>query len=100
MKGALEADRRAQESDRMAMSAEAKIWGFEGRTQKAERRTELLEQKKPLERCKQETSIAIRRGGNEGAKKWLVGRRYIHMTGDRIGGGGWGNVIVTEFRGS
>ena len=95
-----EVELRAQESDRRAMNAEARALQSEGRIQEAERRAELLDQEKIVERRQHGASVAIGRGGDEGVKEWVVRRREIHMTGDRLGGGGWGEVMVAKFRGS
>ena len=37
--------------------------------------------------------------GGEGKRHWLVQRREIHMTNQKLGGGGWGEVKVADFRG-
>ena len=41
---------------------------------------------------------AVQRAG-ESDRPWLVRRAEIHMTSEKLGGGGWGEVKVAEFRG-
>ena len=92
-------ERRAQEVERRAREVENRAWEAEGRAREAERRLEQLQQERELER-RPSGSREVVRGGGEGKREWLVERKEIHMTGQRLGGGGWGEVMVAEFRGS
>ena len=83
-RGRQEAQRERQEAERCRQEAERSRQEAESRVQDLERRLE--------ERDCQDASI-------EGEKHWLVQRREIHMTNQFLGGGGWGEVKISSFRG-
>ena len=66
-------------------------------TQQAEARAQDLEARLVREQSMRERE-AIQRAG-ESDRSWLVRRAEIHMTNEKLGGGGWGEVKVAEFRG-
>ena len=66
-------------------------------TQQAEARAQDLEARLVREQSMRERE-AIKRAG-DGDRPWLVRRAEIHMTSEKLGGGGWGEVKVAEFRG-
>ena len=66
-------------------------------TQQAEARAQDLEARLVREQSMRERE-AIQRAG-ESDMPWLVRRAEIHMTSETLGGGGWGEVKVAEFRG-
>ena len=66
-------------------------------TQQAEARAQDLEARLVREQSMRERE-AIQRAG-ESDRPWLVRRAEVHMTSETLGGGGWGEVKVAEFRG-
>ena len=66
-------------------------------TQQAEARAQDLEARLVREQSMRERE-AIQRAG-ESDRPWLVRRAEVHMTSEALGGGGWGEVKVAEFRG-
>ena len=66
-------------------------------TQQAEARAQDLEARLVREQSMRERE-AIQRAG-ESDMPWLVRRAEVHMTSEMLGGGGWGEVKVAEFRG-
>ena len=77
--------------------AEVAVAEARRQTQLAEARAQDLEGRLVREQGMRERE-AIRRAG-ESDKPWLVRRAEIHMTSEKLGGGGWGEVKVAEFRG-
>ena len=65
--------------------------------QQAEARAQDLEARLVREQSMRERE-AIQRAG-ESDMPWLVRRAEVHMTSETLGGGGWGEVKVAEFRG-
>ena len=65
--------------------------------QQAEARAQDLEARLVREQSMRERE-AIQRAG-ESDRPWLVRRAEVHMTSETLGGGGWGEVKVAEFRG-
>ena len=66
-------------------------------TQQAEARAQDLEARLVREQGMRERE-AIQRAG-ESDMPWIVRRAEVHMTSETLGGGGWGEVKVAEFRG-
>ena len=66
-------------------------------TQQAEARAQDLEERLVKEQGMRERE-AMQRAG-ESDTPWLVSRAEIHMTSEKLGGGGWGEVKIAEFRG-
>ena len=66
-------------------------------TQQAEARAQDLEARLVREQSMRERE-AIQRAG-ESDMPWLARRAEVHMTSETLGGGGWGEVKVAEFRG-
>ena len=66
-------------------------------TQQAEARAQDLEARLVREQSMRERE-AIQRAG-ESDRPWLVRRAEVRMTSETLGGGGWGEVKVAEFRG-
>ena len=66
-------------------------------TQQVEARAQDLEERLVREQSMRERE-AIQRAG-ESDRPWLVRRAEVHMTSETLGGGGWGEVKVAEFRG-
>ena len=83
-RGRQEAERERHEAERCRQEAERSRQEAESRVQDLERRLE--------DRDRQDASI-------EGEKHWLVQRREIHMSNQLLGGGGWGEVKIANFRG-
>ena len=77
--------------------AEVALTEARRQTQQAEARSQDLETRLVREQGMRERE-AIRRAG-ENDRPWLVRRAEIHMTSEKLGGGGWGEVKVAEFRG-
>ena len=77
--------------------AEVAVAEARRQTQLAEVRAQDLEGRLVREQGMRERE-AIRRAG-ESDRPWLVRRAEIHMTSEKLGGGGWGEVKVAEFRG-
>ena len=66
-------------------------------SQQAEARAQDLEERLVREQIMRERE-AIQRAG-ESDRPWLVRRAEVHMTSETLGGCGWGEVKVAEFRG-
>ena len=66
-------------------------------TEQAQARAQDLEERLVMEQGMRERE-AIQRAG-ESVLPWLVRRAEIYMTSETLGGGGWGEVKVAEFRG-
>ena len=77
--------------------AEVAVAEARRQTQQAEARAQDLEGRLVREQGVRERE-AIQRAG-ESDRPWLVRRAEIHMTSEKLGGGGWGEVKVAEFRG-
>ena len=77
--------------------AEVAVTEARRQTQQAEARAQDLEARLVMEQGMRERE-AIQRAG-ESDMPWLVRRAEIHMTSEKLGGGGWGEVKVAEFRG-
>ena len=77
--------------------AEVAVAEARRQTQLAEERAQDLEGRLVREQGMRERE-AIRKAG-ESDRPWLVRRAEIHMTSEKLGGGGWGEVKVAEFRG-
>ena len=96
---AQESDMRDQEADMRAQEAEDRAQEAEDRVREVERIAELIQQEREVER-RRSGARGVGLGGGEEEREWLVRRREIRVTGERLGGGGWGEVMVAEFRGS
>ena len=77
--------------------AEVAVAEARRQTQLAEARAQDLEGRLVREQGMRERE-AIQRAG-ESDRPWLVRKAEIHMTSENLGGGGWGEVKVAEFRG-
>ena len=89
--GRVDAQRRVEEAERRVQEAETRVQEAERSSQEAEDRAQDLERR--LEETEQRDGVI------EGEKHWLVQRREIHMTNQLLGGGGWGEVTIAQFRG-
>ena len=79
--------------------AEVAVAEARRQTQQAEARAQDLEARLVREQgMKEREATGIRRAGDSD-RPWLVRRAEIHMTSEKLGGGGWGEVKVAEFRG-
>ena len=98
---AIEARREAEvargEAEVARREAEVAVAEARRQTQQAEARAQDLEGRLVREQGVRERE-AIQRAG-ESDRPWLVRRAEIHMTSEKLGGGGWGEVKVAEFRG-
>ena len=86
-----EADRNRQQAERVKEEAERIVQEAEKSRQEAEDRAQDLERR--LEEREKEGGII------EDEKHWLLQRKEIHMTNQLLGGGGWGEVKIANFRG-
>ena len=66
-------------------------------SQQAEARAQDLEERLVRKQSMREREVIQRAG--ESDRPWLVRRAEVHMTSETLGGGGWGEVKVAEFRG-
>ena len=114
-----ESERRSQEARRGREEAERRFLEAEGRFLEAERSTEEAErgrqeaennrqeaerERHEAERCRREAESRVqdlegRLEERDQEQHWLVQRREIHMTNQLLGGGGWGEVKIANFRG-
>ena len=92
-----EARREAEVAIEARREAEVAVAEARRQTQQAEARAQDLEGRLVREQGVRERE-AIQRAG-ESDRPWLVRRAEIHMTSEKLGGGGWGEVKVAEFRG-
>ena len=121
---ALSSERRAREAEQCAQSSERRAREAEQHTQLSERRAREAEQHTQLsERRAREAEVRTEektrqaeqnaeervRGADQRAlaseeraveRHWVVERREIHITEEVLGGGGWGEVKMAEFRGT
>ena len=86
---AREAEQRAQSSERRAREAEVRT---EEKTRQAEQNAE--------ERVRGADQRALASEERAVERHWVVERREIHITEEVLGGGGWGEVKMAEFRGT
>ena len=91
------ARREAEVATNARREAEVAVAEARRQTQLAEERAQDLEGRLVREQGMRERE-AIRKAG-ESDRPWLVRRAEIHMTSEKLGGGGWGEVKVAEFRG-
>ena len=91
---AIEARREAEIATEARREAEVEA---RRQIQQAEARAQDLEARLVREQSMRERE-AIQRAG-ESDMPWLVRRAEVHMTSETLGGGGWGEVKVAEFRG-
>ena len=101
---AREAERRASNAERSAGEAQRGLEEAEKKARDAERRTNEVEQELRMEVDRRR--IAVERAGraeeraNSIERQWIVSREEVHITEELLGGGGWGEVKVAEFRGT
>ena len=93
----IETRREAEVATNARREAEVAVTEARRQTQLAEARAQDLEARLVREQGMRERE-AIRRAG-ESDRPWLVRKAEIHMTSENLGGGGWGEVKVAEFRG-
>ena len=97
-RGREEAERGREEAERGREEAErAKEEAGRGKEEAERSKQEVQQRAQDLERRLSQIEVEMRYG--KGEKHWLVQRREIHMTNQKLGGGGWGEVKVAEFRG-
>ena len=113
-----ETDAVVEEVERKCRLAEKKAWEAEVRADRAEREArEAGRELEEVERRAREMEEALRietegrvrveeraeraeERANSIERQWVVERREIHITEEVLGGGGWGEVKVAEFRGT
>ena len=89
--------REAEEASRNARDAEDALQEVRLHLQQAEQRPHDSE-----ERLAQEQALRARQtiqGSEPKDQQWLVSRREINLTKEKLGRGGWAKVQVAEFRG-
>ena len=100
-----ESERRSQEARRGREEAERRFLEAERGRQEAENsRQEAERERHEAERCRREAESRVqdlegRLEERDQEQHWLVQRREIHMTNQLLGGGGWGEVKIANFRG-
>ena len=113
-----EAERRAEGAERRAGGAEQRAGDSEERARQAERRAGEAEQRardaevrareveiragdaEQRARDAEERERQAERANDVMERQWVVERREVHITEEVLGGGGWGEVKVAEFRGT
>ena len=107
-----EAERRVMEAEVRAMEAEGRgiqmmegrVAEVEERARQAERRAEEAEgrvgEAEQRARDAEERARQAERANDVMERQWVVERREVHITEKVLGGGGWGEVKVAEFRGT
>ena len=97
-RGREEAERRVLEAERGREEAERRVLEADMGREGAERNQQVvLQRAQDFERRLAQMSLEEREA--KGESHWLVQRKEIHMTNQKLGRGGWAKVKVAEFRG-
>ena len=72
----------------------------EERVREAEERARREAEQRAEERVREAEERALASISEEVERQWVVERREVHITEEVLGGGGWGEVKVAEFRGT
>ena len=91
---ALVSERRANEAERRVGEADQRA---EGRVREAEQRSLISEGRV---REVEQRAWASEERAEQVERQWVVEKKEIHITEEVLGGGGWGEVKVAEFRGT
>ena len=102
-RGREEAEQNREEAERGREEAERRSDEAERGREQAERRFQEVERgREEAERSRREAESRVQeleRRLEESDQHWLIQRREIHMTDKLLGGGGWGEVKIANFRG-
>ena len=91
---------REREAERRVMEAEVRVMEAEGRVREVEGRArERVEEAEERARSAEERARQAERAHDVLERQWVVERREVQVTEEVLGGGGWGEVKVAEFRG-
>ena len=85
-----EVEERVREAEERVREAEERVREAEERVREAEERVREAE----------ERALASEERAQQVERQWVVERREVHITEEVLGGGGWGEVKVAEFRGT
>ena len=100
----MEAERRLREAERRALEAERRLRVAEMGQREAERELGVAQggaqEREVRAREAEERAVEAEERANSVERQWVVEKREVHMTEEVLGGGGWGEVKVAEFRGT
>ena len=96
------ARREAEERARREAEERARREAEERARREAEERARREAEQRAEERVREaeERALASEERAQQVERQWVVERREIHITEEVLGGGGWGEVKVAEFRGT